>query len=327
MYRMQRSMAHMARATAHPLPGIRQLNSLAGGNPMFPHRNLEPITPAAQPDEKDKGAKKGGKKGQDDDFWSRHGGKVGLGALAATSFMLYSYFVGQMNQKSCEDGIADATPLEPYEVTELRYANNLTYEIYEDLLRECRRGLPERVRYAVFTAFVTDCLQKKYKKRVSLGHLIDRVVQVHLQSGGSAGEDLVDRDYLLTVLNILVNESATQRVALLHRLAAQQDAREASEEEVHTLISRLATSAQIPPQTQSEKAEVKYPAQTYRRKTPAEMTAHFKTTIKAKDLIKEGRMSAAQIERVREDGRYDVGSLTELLLGRSVCVWNECNGR
>lgn len=296
---------------------------------MFPHRSAEPEASAAG-----KGGQ--GAKKEDEDFWSRHGGKVGLGALAVTSFLLYSYFVGQMNQKSCEDAIADAAPLEPYEVTELRYANNLSYEIYEDLVRECRSSLPERVRYAAFAAFIRECLQKKHKKSVSLGHLIDRVVQVHLRSheqaqggdeSGSVEEGLVDRDYLLTVLNILVNESATRRVALLHSLAAQKGACEASEEGVHVLLSRLAASAQIPSHTQSEKTDVKYPAQTYRRKTPAEMTAHFKATMRAAELVKDKRLSAAQIERVRGEGLYDADSLAELLLGKSVCVWNECNGR
>jgi hypothetical protein len=67
----------------------------------------------------------------------RHGGKVAAGALALTAAIIYTYYESGRSKTIVEEGLNNRMTIEPYEVNEIRFLNNLTPAVYEALSIAC----------------------------------------------------------------------------------------------------------------------------------------------------------------------------------------------
>jgi hypothetical protein len=67
----------------------------------------------------------------------RHGGKVAAGALALTAAIIYKYYESGRSKTNVEEGLNNRMVIEPYEVNEIRFLNNLTPAVYEALSVAC----------------------------------------------------------------------------------------------------------------------------------------------------------------------------------------------
>ena len=67
----------------------------------------------------------------------RHGGKVAAGALALTAAIIYTYYESGRSKTNVEEGLNNRMIIEPYEVNEIRFLNNLTPAVYEALSVAC----------------------------------------------------------------------------------------------------------------------------------------------------------------------------------------------
>ena len=67
----------------------------------------------------------------------RHGGKVAAGALALTAVIIYTYYESGRSKTAVEEGLNNRMIIEPYEVNEIRFLNNLTPAVYEALSTAC----------------------------------------------------------------------------------------------------------------------------------------------------------------------------------------------
>ena len=92
-------------------------------------------------------------------LYDRHGGKVAGAALALTAVIIYTYYESGKSKTAVEDGLNEQMVIEPYEVNEIRFLNNLTPAVYESLSAACldhfstwsRRG---RVSYPSFSSLL-----------------------------------------------------------------------------------------------------------------------------------------------------------------------------
>ena len=67
----------------------------------------------------------------------RHGGKVAAGALALTAVIIYTYYESGRSKTAIEEGLNNRMIIEPYEINEIRFVNNLTPAVYEALSSAC----------------------------------------------------------------------------------------------------------------------------------------------------------------------------------------------
>lgn len=73
----------------------------------------------------------------DSSLHNRHGGKVAGVALALTAVIIYTYYESGKSKTAVEDGLNEQMVIEPYEVNEIRFLNNLTPAVYESLSAAC----------------------------------------------------------------------------------------------------------------------------------------------------------------------------------------------
>ncbi len=59
------------------------------------------------------------------DFLEVHGGKVAIAGVSTAVYMIYTYYLGTLERRKVEDDIEHQSLAEPYELLQLRYANNI----------------------------------------------------------------------------------------------------------------------------------------------------------------------------------------------------------
>lgn len=67
----------------------------------------------------------------------RHITKIAGAALALTAVIIYTYYESGRSKTAVEDGLNEQMVIEPYEVNEIRFLNNLTPAVYESLSAAC----------------------------------------------------------------------------------------------------------------------------------------------------------------------------------------------
>lgn len=235
-----------SRVSPNPSKFPRAANfSLISGNPMFPERP-EPVQHINN--NKDKNSK--GSNMNEESWLSKNSGKVGLSMFGLSMFLIYTYFESGQDRNRVENKIIDASSIEPYEVNEIRFTNNMSPEEYSDLIKLCyekfgnsksqgEHGNDIMVSYREFIEFVNSHLTTK----ITAGHLLDRVVLSHVMSLRQLGRSSVESDvkdqkidigrdldvpiplsFLLVVLNMAVRAPSWQRAQALFDIATQIDA-------------------------------------------------------------------------------------------------------
>jgi hypothetical protein len=62
------------------------------------------------------------------DFLEVHGGKVAIVGLGVATYLIYTYYLGIEERRNVEEAVEHRALAEPYELLQLRYANNLTHQ-------------------------------------------------------------------------------------------------------------------------------------------------------------------------------------------------------
>ena len=119
------------------------------GNPMFPERPVETKKPMdLDPKNLPKHLLHG-----EEDFLSKHGGKVAGVAFATAVFLIYRFFKSGSDKSEVETYLNSISPLEPYEANELRLSNNITTEEYDYLVSELFKNEIENKQSVIYILF------------------------------------------------------------------------------------------------------------------------------------------------------------------------------
>ena len=228
-------------------------------------------------------------------------GKIFLGAIGAIILALVRSSKATSNRTALRDYIENHSLLDPLEIEDLRVANSeLTVEVYEKIMADVYAAFPSgQASYEDFVSVVMTTMRglKGEAFTIQLGHLIDRVAIAAIEKeaelekqnegaiGGSAsdaselGSDPIKRQLplplLFTVLSLALQSDVTNRVRLLFS-ALQKDSASAeegmvTEADIIRMVSYLQTTCQLVPDAQIVQTETKYPVQTYREGSPAEL--------------------------------------------------------
>jgi hypothetical protein len=130
----------------------------------------------------------------DNDFLSKHGGKVALAGFGLAIAIFYRWWKGGTNRTDLIEKLVQTATIEPFEIQELRLGNNITTEDYNEIsgmiITEGRKTLS----YREFCSLVSTttggvgnsdrrALESQDKQspsrppiRINQGHLLDRLV-------------------------------------------------------------------------------------------------------------------------------------------------------
>ena len=203
-------------------------------SPMFPQRAV-PEIPYEEP----------GKKGnpEDEDFLSRHGGKVALAGFGVAIALVYRWFKGGSNKNDMETDIRDSFLVNPIEFSEVRHNNSVSIDFYADIIDEARTTFPDGyASYSDFIEFVSRKMTAAKLAPLAYAHILDRMVLPSTEafSNSDGNSDNVKEDtaadgrewrvplsadgrlplqFLLIVFNAAVRERADKRLEALYRIA------------------------------------------------------------------------------------------------------------
>eukprot|EP01041_Mallomonas_annulata_P010973 gene10973-22929_t len=114
-----------------------------------------------------------------DDFLSKHGGKVAMVALSIAFGLIYRWIKSGQNRTNLETEIANASALEPIEVTEIRYANHLTLPEYKSIILACRAQFPSGyASYKDFIHLIKSNLNEN--NEIKFGYFYDRIISHYI---------------------------------------------------------------------------------------------------------------------------------------------------
>ena len=103
---------------------------------MFPERPQPSIASLLDNEHEDSKKKNGGGYGGSGgskstiDYLADYGGTIGIISIGIIGALIYSYYESIQDRNRVEDKVSDAVKIEPYEIQELRYLNQLTYDQY-----------------------------------------------------------------------------------------------------------------------------------------------------------------------------------------------------
>ena len=136
------------------------------GSPMFPQRPVVELTT-----EQLEG------KSSNDDFLSKHGGKVAFTVFVGLSYLIYSYVKGGKLRTKEEEKAEEMSVINPDEINELRSANNISERIFNKLIVSSYKSIPvnnsDILSYAEFIRLVGNVIKKPAP--IQKGYLLDRV--------------------------------------------------------------------------------------------------------------------------------------------------------
>ena len=273
-------------------------------------------------------------------------GKIFLGAIGAIILALFRSSKATSNRTALRDYIENHSLLDPLEIDDLRVANSeLTVEVYEKIMTDVYAAFPGGLAsYEDFVSVVMTTMRglKGEAFTIQLGHLIDRVAIAAIEKeaelekqnegaiGGSSasdvsklGSDPIKRQLplplLFTILSLALHSDVTNRVRLLFS-ALQKDSASAeegmvTEADIIRMVSYLQTTCQLVPDAQIVQTDTKYPVQTYREGSPAELVGCAKKLMEDDGLLRD---------ETKDAGRYDISDFHRILRTKQICAWGEC---
>ena len=186
-------------------------------------------------------------KGSNDDFLSKHGGKVAFTVFVGLSYLIYSYVKGGQLRTEEEDKADEMSVINPDEINELRSANNITERTFNKIIVSSYKKIPvndtDILSYADFIRVVGDVIKRPAP--IQKGYLLDRVAySTYLQTllsnqpitSISNSTITLPLHQWLVILSLAVREPALSRSDSLYLLgrcmsgedpAVSQDAQQA----------------------------------------------------------------------------------------------------
>lgn len=163
---------------------------------MFPERPQPSIASLLDNEHEDSKKKNGdGSSGGSKstiDYLADYGGTIGIISIGIIGALIYSYYESIQDRNRVEDKVSDAVKIEPYEIQELRYLNQLTYDQYCTLCNRViqvhREGSSSIIihdsshtsmSYRVFMDILVE-FAKSHQLSFRSMHLLDRLVLAYL---------------------------------------------------------------------------------------------------------------------------------------------------
>ena len=129
------------------------------------------------------------------DYLADYGGTIGIISIGIIGALIYSYYESIQDRNRVEDKVSNAVKIEPYEIQELRYLNQLTYDQYCTLCNRViqvhREGSSSSssiiihgsshtsMSYRVFIDILVE-FAKSHQLSFRSMHLLDRLVLAYL---------------------------------------------------------------------------------------------------------------------------------------------------
>lgn len=158
----------------------RSLSSL--GNPMFPEKKQQDLADVMDEHSKELRNNKGtDKSGGVADVLADHGGKIAAVSVVLIVMLIYSYYESGQNRNRIEEAVKSSMYIEPFEIQELRYMNQLRPKDYARIVDCVRKHFSsgEPVSYSRFVAFVRNA-DSLADIRIRSTHILDRFAAQHL---------------------------------------------------------------------------------------------------------------------------------------------------
>ncbi len=265
-------------------------------------------------------------------------GKLFLSAIGILLLSLVRSSMGTSNKSSLREEIEHFTSLDPFEIEDLRVANDqLTPGVFREICKRLQNehgwSANDEVDYKSFVKEVMKVMKdvKGDSFTIELGFLIDRVVAAMLEDGNMFGvvdeQGRITYNLLLVVLSLAINGSPRERIEILYDILkkdktwseeGESDSTSPgiSEKDVVDMVGYLQKSSQLVPDAQIIESTKKYPIQEYVVASPLEMVVMGKAT--RKEFLSD--------DALREDGegKWSCDDFHHLLRSRSVCAWGEC---
>lgn len=236
-------------------------------SPMYPQRPVPEVS-----------YEESGKNGDDDDFLSRHGGKVALAGFGVAIALVYRWFKGGSNKNDIETDIRDSYLVNPIELSEIRHNNSVGIDLYTDIIDEARTAFPDGyASYSDFIDFVRKKLSAANLPPLAYAHILDRMVLPSIEASPINSDDGINEEpaadgpewrvarsadgrlpvqFLLVAFNAAVRERGEKRLEALYRIAQSIPARESpvesgersaacTEDQVLTLLQSVMSSYQV----------------------------------------------------------------------------------
>ncbi len=139
------------------------------GNPMFPDRQ-----PIVKPEIKfDPNKLPENLKKESDVFLVRHGGKVALVAFSTAIVLIYRFFKNSSMKSKFEDKLINNSPINPYEINELRDENEISTDNYNEIVNKMFQ-IHDSHESLSYTNFLKELIGLN-KSKLKLGHVFDRI--------------------------------------------------------------------------------------------------------------------------------------------------------
>ena len=162
------------------------------------------------------------------DFLANHGGKVAIVALSIAVGLIYTYYKSGEDRSNVEKEVSRSVSIEPYEIQELRYSNELTLAQYQNIVGYFRHHYPSDsvIRYDEFVQQISRNSSFKLRN----GYLFDRMVVHYATTNGllHASTEKVDVKavklpimFLLVALSLALQEPPIDRIRGLFQIIAQ----------------------------------------------------------------------------------------------------------
>lgn len=272
---------------------------------MFPHR--EPVSDNNNTNNKIN---------SEESFLSRHSGKIAIAALLISGSVFYSYYKTGRNRNEMEDLLTESSQLEPYEIQELRNANNfIGLQEYEAIVAHISEAFPVAATYSEIVGLLEH--EELLPNTIACGYILDRLVISYVfnhydcnntdtyTSTASYKDVKIPVQFFLVVLNLFVSSSvsAEERLKGLSQLVTKGM--------TVTLLDHLLESYQIPTEKQVVEVGGEWFLKTFRQKSSLEM-------ITSKE--EEGKKT------IEESSHLCKGEeeLMKLLFSKKICLWGEC---
>ncbi|KAG7392391.1 hypothetical protein PHYPSEUDO_000799 [Phytophthora pseudosyringae] len=277
-------------------------------------------------------------------WFSRNPGVTLGGILLGIGLYIYRGSRGKKNFEALQNPIAEAAVISPYEAWELRSSNSITPETFEDVRDGVARAFPSgKASMQHFDQYLGFKLAQTCPTGVSKAYHLERV----LLSLGTDADRKSHVDAQMVAFSMAVKGAVDERLRVLFNLATnapagealstnaeeeeekkkeeeegdkqekEADTREMTQEQLERLLLLLLETYQIPSEKRVLAVEdAKYPFQEYIAATPSDM---LKSAVQAQ--VKDKKLSE---EEARERQTYTFEAFSELMRGKTVCLWGEC---
>ncbi|KAL7462649.1 hypothetical protein ACHAXS_003026 [Conticribra weissflogii] len=268
-------------------------------------------------------------------------GKIFLSTIGIVLLMLLRSTRSNNSRLALREDIESSSILDPMEIDDLRAANSdFTMEVWENIVEELKVVFPNgKATYPEFLSVVVRVMRglKGEEFTIQLGHLVDRVVISELErvsdgciaktdspkEGSKIMETELPLSFLLATLSLALHSTVSNRIRVLYDAMllssfneVKCDKQLVSGKEVSQMIQHLQNTCQLVADSQIVETNSKFPYQTFRVGTGAELTERARNGY-------GGKKGAQGVTKERE-GPVSLEEFHAILKSRAVCAWGEC---